>query len=189
LGEGPIRSFAMVMSIGIPLALFSTLIFMQWLLAWWLRHFSPTKIAGLAGNIIPANSSIAFMHWRKGIAGLTFALVTLTIGLYAVAGINYGIDFSGGSLAVLEARWEDIIPTLATKADLGDLRTELHKMDASLTRWMLTTAVALFVGIAGMLFAQQRSLDNAISRLERLYVATQTATTTPPPPPATLPQD
>jgi len=90
-------------------------------------------------------------------------------------------------LAVLEACREDIIPTLATKADLGDLRTELHKMDAGLIRWMLTTAVALFVGIAGMLFAQQRSLDNAISRLERLYATTQTVPTEPSP--ATLPQD
>jgi len=91
-------------------------------------------------------------------------------------------------LAVLETRWEDIVPTLATKADLGELRTELershgelrtelHKMDARITRWMLTTIVALFVGFAGMFFAQQRNLDNAISRLERLYIATQSCNT------------
>jgi len=88
-------------------------------------------------------------------------------------------------LTVLEARWEDVIPTLATKADLershGELRIELHKMDARIARWILTTIVALFVGLAGMFFAQQRNLDNAISRLERLYITTQAAPAAPPP--------
>jgi len=70
---------------------------------------------------------------------------------------------------------------------LGELRTELHKMDARIARWMLTTIAALFVGFAGMFFAQQRNLDHAISRLERLYIPNQA--TTAEPPPATSAQD
>jgi len=131
-------------------------------------------------------------------------------------------------LAIVETRWQDVIPTLATKADLreaigslrsefkedngslraelkednarlraelkednarlrtelkednarlrtelkgeiAELRTEMHKMDATITRWMLGAIVGLFIGLGTLYFAQQRSMDNAISRLERLY--------------------
>jgi len=81
-------------------------------------------------------------------------------------------------LAVLETRWEDVVPTLATKADLG-------KLEASITRWMLTTTIALMVGFGGMFFALQRNLDHALTRIERLYLPTQTAV----PAPALPPQD
>jgi len=70
-------------------------------------------------------------------------------------------------LAVLETRWEDVVPTLATKADLG-------RMEASITRWMLTTTIALMVGFGGMFFALQRNLDTALTRIERLYVPDRT---------------
>jgi len=88
-------------------------------------------------------------------------------------------------LSVLKTRWEDVIRVLATKADLershGELRAEIHKMDASVTKWMLTSIIALIVGFGRMFFALQRNIDNAITRIERLH-ATQTAPTTSPAP-------
>jgi len=148
-------------------------------------------------------------------------------------------------LAIVETRWQDVVPTLATKADLNeavglskmeikreiadlrtelkgdiaglraelkgdiaelrtefkgeiaglrtelkgdiaDLRTEMHKMDATITRWMLGAIIGLFIGLGTLYFAQQRSMDTAISRLERLYVPMQVAT--PPPAPLAQPQ-
>jgi len=79
-------------------------------------------------------------------------------------------------LAVLETRWEDVV--LATKADLG-------KLEASITRWMLTIIIVLMAGFGGMFFALQRNLDHALTRIERLYLPTQTAV----PAPALPPQD
>jgi len=137
-------------------------------------------------------------------------------------------------LAIVETRWQDVVPTLATKADLNEavglskmelkseiadlrtelkgdiaelrtelkgdiaelrtelkgdiaeLRTEMHKMDATITRWMLGAIIGLFIGLGTLYFAQQRSMDTAISRLERLYVPMQVAT--PPPAPLVQPQ-
>jgi len=104
-------------------------------------------------------------------------------------------------LAIVETRWQDVVPTLATKADLNEavglskmelkseiaeLRTEMHKMDATITRWMLGAIIGLFIGLGTLYFAQQRSMDMAISRLERLYVPVQVAT--PPPAPLVQPQ-
>jgi len=95
-------------------------------------------------------------------------------------------------LAVMETRWEEVIPTLATNAALNEavaqLRTDMHKMEATITRWMLGVLIGMFVGFAGMFFAQQRSLDNAIDRLdrkidriERLYAPMHNAVPTSPP--------
>jgi len=92
-------------------------------------------------------------------------------------------------LTVLETKWEEVIPNLATKADLerglGELRTDIHKMDASIARWMLGTIIALIIGFGGMFFALQRNMDNAITRIERLYMSQPApAVATPQPPPA-----
>ncbi|WP_396615020.1 hypothetical protein ACHZ97_11220 [Lysobacter soli] len=50
------------------------------------------------------------------------------------------------------AKLEALIPTLATKADIGEVRGDLHKMDASIVRWMIATIVGLFLGFAGLFF-------------------------------------
>jgi len=94
-------------------------------------------------------------------------------------------------LAVMETRREEVIPTLATNADLNEavaqLRTDMHKMGATVTRWILVVLIGILVGFAGLFFVQQRSLDNAIGRLdhkndriEGLYSLAQSAILTAP---------
>jgi len=41
---------------------------------------------------------------------------------------------------------EALLPTLATKADLGDLKVELEKGHKENRAWMLATVIALFLG-------------------------------------------
>lgn len=53
-------------------------------------------------------------------------------------------------LTVLETRSDTILPTLATKADLADLKSELRAEFASLSRWMATLLVTIVLGFAGM---------------------------------------
>ncbi|SFM06142.1 hypothetical protein [Rugamonas rubra] len=51
-------------------------------------------------------------------------------------------------LIALEAHFNAILPTLATKADVEALRAEIHK-------WMLGTIVGMFIGFAGLMLAMQ----------------------------------
>lgn len=53
-------------------------------------------------------------------------------------------------LTALETKWQAVVPTLATKADLGDTKAaiekvggEIHKMDASIKTWMIATVLAI----------------------------------------------
>ncbi|WP_373988189.1 hypothetical protein [Duganella sp. BuS-21] len=43
----------------------------------------------------------------------------------------------------LEARFDTILPTLATKADVESLRADIHK-------WMVGSMIGLFVGFCGL---------------------------------------
>lgn len=46
----------------------------------------------------------------------------------------------------LEAHYNAILPTLATKADIEALRAEIHK-------WLVGTLIGLFIGFAGLFIA------------------------------------
>lgn len=65
------------------------------------------------------------------------------------------------------SKLEAIIPTLATKSDVEGVRTDLHKMDASITRWMIATVIALFLGFAGLFFTMSNTINGALERATR----------------------
>jgi hypothetical protein len=54
-------------------------------------------------------------------------------------------------VTILETRFDTILPMLATKADLAELKAELKTEMSGLARWMATLAVTVVLGFAGML--------------------------------------
>ena len=74
------------------------------------------------------------------------------------------------------AKIEAIVPTLATRADIETVRADLHKMDASIVRWMIGTIIALFIGFAGLFFTMSNSINGALER------ASQSTAPVPQPP-------
>src|SRR6266705_773616 len=73
---------------------------------------------------------IDFMRWHVFGFAFSLALTALPIGLFLTVGLNYGIDFVGGTL--IEAR------TTTGPADLAAMRAKLdalHLGDASLQQF------------------------------------------------------
>ncbi len=71
-------------------------------------------------TLIPANTSIPFIAWRKLFFMFSAALVVASIGLFLTKGLNYGIDFRGGIM--LDVRTEgpaDLAAMRSTLAGLG----------------------------------------------------------------------
>lgn len=71
-------------------------------------------------------------------------------------------------VSVLEAKWESVIPTLATKSDiagtkseLSELRADMHKGFADQTKWIIGTAVA---GMAVFITVMTFVLNNAVPK-------------------------
>jgi preprotein translocase SecF subunit len=71
-------------------------------------------------KLIPEDTKIPFMGARFITFPISLLLVVLSLGVVAVFGLNYGIDFSGGT--VIEVR------SHAGAADLGKIRGELSEL-------------------------------------------------------------
>jgi hypothetical protein len=53
-------------------------------------------------------------------------------------------------LTVLETRFDTILPTLATKADLAAFKAEILEMLAGTNRWLIGIMVVMIMGFGGM---------------------------------------
>lgn len=121
LGVGPIHGFALTVTIGIITSLFTTITLTRMMIAGWVKYLKPRELPHGLVQFLPANMHIGFMRMRFITLGASLFLVFLTFGLYATMGMNYGIDFSGGSLAVLQAKQGD--------ANINDIRNRIWSVN------------------------------------------------------------
>lgn len=65
-----------------------------------------------------------------------------------------GHDGGMERVAALEAKFEAVVPTLATKADLAELRGDMQEMNSNISRWTLATVITVIgtvvLGFAGL---------------------------------------
>ena len=55
-------------------------------------------------RLVPQNTSFDFFRFRKATMGLSIALVLASIALWVMVGLNFGIDFKGGTSIRTEAQ-------------------------------------------------------------------------------------
>lgn len=70
-------------------------------------------------------------------------------------------DGGGDSIGPMDARLtalETLMPTLATKADMADVRTDIQKGVNETHRWMLGTVIGLFFGFGALFLAMSNAL-------------------------------
>ena len=68
-------------------------------------------------RFVPDNTNLPFMYWRRLTYPLSAALSLLAILLFFTVGLNFGIDFRGGTLIELQSK--------SGPADLSGLRAKL----------------------------------------------------------------
>jgi len=82
-------------------------------------------------------------------------------------------------VAVLETRWEETVPTLATSRDISDLRGEMSELRGELTgemkslenrllRWGVSAVLALLAVLAATFAANTARIDSLATRIDSL---------------------
>lgn len=103
IGIGAVRGFAVTISLGILISMFTALLLVRLLIAYWLRRAKPKTLAiGTRWRIFPDAPAIPFMKARY--SGLVVSAVISLISLMLLwhPGLTMGVDFAGG--IVIEAR-------------------------------------------------------------------------------------
>ena len=68
-------------------------------------------------NLIPPGLVLPLMRWSRVFFVISMAMVVASIALFALVGLNYGVDFKGGTMVEVQSK--------ASKADISDMRSKL----------------------------------------------------------------
>lgn len=120
-GTGPVRGFAVTMSLGILISLFTDVTIVRIIMHYIVRK---RKIKTLHIhsflNIIPRHTNFRFMNARFIGIGVSILLSIASVILFFKPGLNYGIDFKGGIQMEIAA---------SEPADLAKLRAALSVLN------------------------------------------------------------
>ncbi|MGN6305639.1 MAG: protein translocase subunit SecDF, partial [Mesorhizobium sp.] len=119
LGSGPVRGFAVTLAVGIITTIFTAFTLTRWLAAEWLRRRRPKEVPKGYFRLVPEVTSIPFMRVRLQVFIVSILLCVASVGLLATKGLNFGIDFTGGTLIEVRAK--------SGTADVGDIRQRLSE--------------------------------------------------------------
>jgi len=112
---GPVKGFAITLTLGIIASMFSALLFTRTCFGYMLENFGMKKLRML--NWIPAHK-INFIGKRHVALALSGILILGSIGFFAWRGEkNFGVDFTGGDLVVLASKEQVPLPDLRRSAE------------------------------------------------------------------------
>jgi SecD/SecF fusion protein len=115
---GPVKGFAVTLTIGIVASMFSALLVTRNCFNWAIASGVLKRVT--MSNLIKA-TNFDFLSKRRLSVGISTLLILVSVVVFAVRGEkNFGIDFNGGDLLVLEAQ---------KKVDEGDVRAALKQID------------------------------------------------------------
>jgi SecD/SecF fusion protein len=121
MGSGPVRGFAITLSIGIITTVFTAYTVSRLMIAIWLRRTRPKALPKGVRTGFFDFAQIQFMKVRNYTFTISGAFVLASIIGFATIGLNLGIDFTGGS--ILEIKAKD------GTADIADVRDRLGALN------------------------------------------------------------
>ena len=125
VGSGPVRGFAVTHAIGILTTMFTAFTFTRLIVAWWVRTHKAQGSSALSGvspcikpiRFIPDDTKIKFMRLSRYGFFLSGLLCVASILLFVFVGLNYGVDFKGGTVFVIRTE---------QPANLDELRSKIN---------------------------------------------------------------
>ncbi|WP_412057786.1 protein translocase subunit SecD [Bartonella sp. DGB2] len=130
-GTGPVRGFAVTMALGIVISMFTDVTIVRIIMVWVVRRW---KIKNLKIqpflHFLPQNTNFRFMNARFLGIGFSLILSIASLVLFFKPGLNFGIDFIGGSQVEVNMKAPANMAQLRAKlASLGIGEVTLQNVD------------------------------------------------------------
>jgi SecD/SecF fusion protein len=120
IGTGAIKGFAVTISLGILISMFTAILLVRLLTARWLKRVRPKSLSiGTRLRFFPEHTAIPFMRARYSGLVVSAMISLASLGLAYKPGLRMGVDFAGG--IAVEAR-------TGGPADLSLLRNKLDSL-------------------------------------------------------------
>ncbi|WP_208435958.1 protein translocase subunit SecD [Bartonella phoceensis] len=115
-GTGPVRGFAVTMLLGIIISMFTNITVVRIMMIWAIRKWKiKTLHIHSIFNIISQNTNFHFMKARFIGIGVSIILSLTSAFLFFKPGLNFGIDFIGGSQMSITTKVPPNLATLRSK--------------------------------------------------------------------------
>ena len=118
LGQGPVKGFAIVLMIGIASSFFSAVFITRVIVSWMSKKGDKSSISfatPFAKNAL-SGLNFDFLGKRKIAYLISSAIIVIGLGIAAVNGLKFGVDFTGGRSYIVE--FNDAIPASELKSGL-----------------------------------------------------------------------
>ncbi|MDO9415358.1 protein translocase subunit SecDF [Pararhizobium sp.] len=121
LGSGSVRGFAVTLAVGLLTTVFTAFTLTRWMIVQWFVARRPVALPKGIRTGIFDGTTIRFMSFRRYTFVITAILCIGSLVLFMGNGVNFGVDFKGGSNIELKAKSGD--------ADIGNIRDRLGELN------------------------------------------------------------
>jgi len=169
VGVGAIRGFAVTISLGIVVSMFTAIVLVRLLTSLWIKYKRPkTLTIGTRLRFFPDNTTIQFMKARYSGLVVSALISATSLALAFHPGLKMGIDFAGG--VVIEAK----TPTAADASELQKILADAGLGPVQVQRFGADDDVLLrFEHLEGAAKEQQAALQKAKEAVEKAIPGTE----------------
>ncbi len=124
MGAGPVRGFAVTLGLGILTSVFTAIFVTRLMIILWFERKRPRKLEIRGLSLLPGETAWDFFRRIPVALGLSASGLLAALVLFFAVGLNFGIDFKGGTSIRTESRQSiDVAQYRAAiePLDLGDV--------------------------------------------------------------------
>ncbi|MEL7255990.1 MAG: protein translocase subunit SecD [Pseudomonadota bacterium] len=121
MGSGPVRGFAITLGLGIITSVFTAIFVTRLMVVMWFERKRPkTVLQGRALRLVKQDTKIDFFKRWKMSLGLSGVFIVVALISFALQGLNFGIDFKGGTTVRTQS---------AQEIDIGVYRDAIQQLE------------------------------------------------------------
>lgn len=172
-GSGPVRGFAVVLCFGLLTSMFSAVQASRALVNLSVERGDKPRRLRLGFRLLNLKRVLQLMRFRRYTGALSMVFLVICIASLAVRGLNFGVDFTGGT--ILEVGFKQVPPASSVRRAVAEIGLENAPIQVSDDGLVLVKAPPSADGadLSTKLLAAMRSVDASAEMRRIEYVGPQ----------------